>query len=584
MTLRSPLFRKLLLGAFLLILLTVVVLDLYVTRFVSAREVDAVQRQLDSQARLLSGEVQAVPAPELQSWSRQAQQRAQSRITVIDPAGVVMADSERDPATMENHAGRPEVRQALEGRRGVSIRHSDTIDVDLVYLAMPLTYGAKPGYVFRVAVPLKNLNAAIAEVRRGILRVSLIVTLAALAVAYFITRYLTGRIRRVQQFAEGLVQARFTDRMEPEPADELGSLSRSLNGMAEQMQNLIERLSLESARREAMLSSMVEGVLAVDHELCVTFCNESLAHAVGARVPIPDRLPLLELIRDPAFLNLLTRVLVTGASQKERLQLAAAEGRSFEIQAAPLEMRSRRGAIAILHDITDLERLERVRKDFVANVSHELRTPLAAIQGYAETLLEGALEDKENNRRFLEIIKSHAVRLNAIASDLLVLSELETGESAPAPERVSILDAIECALRSVESEAKLRQVRIHCGGLADVAVTGNKIRLEQALVNLFDNAVKFNRPSGEVWVEAGCTTEGKVRITVADSGIGIPSDDLPRIFERFYRVDKARSRDVGGTGLGLSIVKHIVERMGGTVSVESQLGKGAKFTMLLPPG
>ncbi len=584
MTLRSPIFRKLLLGAFLLILLTVVVLDLYVTRFVSAREVDAVQRQLDSQARLLSGEVRAVPVPELQSWSRRAQQRAQSRITVIDPAGVVIADSERDPTRMENHAGRPEVQQAMEGRVGMAIRHSDTLSVDLVYLAMPLTYGAKSGYVFRVAVPLKNLNAAIAEVRWGIVRVSLIVTLAALAVAYFITRYLTGRIRRVQQFAEGLVQARFTDRMGPEPADELGSLSRSLNGMAEQMQDLIERLSLESARREAMLSSMVEGVLAVDHELCITFCNESLARAVGARTPVPDRLPLLELIRDPAFLNLLTRVLVTSASQKERLQLAAAEGRSFEIQVAPLEIRSRRGAIAILHDITDLERLERVRKDFVANVSHELRTPLAAIQGYAETLLEGALEDKENNRRFLEIIKSHAVRLNTIASDLLVLSGLETGESATAPERVSVRDAIECALRSVESEAKLRQVRIHCGGLAEVAVTGSKLRLEQAFVNLLDNAVKFNRPDGEVWVEAGCTAEGKVRITVADNGIGIPSDDLPRIFERFYRVDKARSRDVGGTGLGLSIVKHIVERMGGTVSVESQLGKGAKFTMLLPPG
>lgn len=584
MTLSSPIFRKLLLGAFLLILLTVVVLDLYVTRFVSAREVDAVERQLDSQARLLSGEVQVVPAPELQSWSRQAQQRAQSRITVIDPAGVVIADSERDPARMENHAGRPEVRQAMEGRRGVSIRHSDTVDVDLVYLAIPLTYGAKPGHVFRVAVPLKNLNAAIADVRWGILRVSLIATLAALAVAYFITRYVTGRIRRVQQFAEGLVQARFTDRMEPEPADELGSLARSLNGMAEQMQDLIERLSLESARREAMLSSMVEGVLAVDHELCVTFCNESLARAVGARVPVPDRLPLLELIRDPAFLNLLTRVLVTGASQKERLQLAAAEGRSFEIQAAPLDVRTRRGAIAILHDITDLERLERVRKDFVANVSHELRTPLTAIQGYAETLLEGALEDKEHNRRFLEIIKSHAVRLNTIASDLLVLSELESGEAVPAPERISVRGAIESALRSVESEAKLRQVQIHCGGLADVAVTGSKIRLEQALVNLLDNAVKFNRPDGEVWVEAGCTAEGNVRLTVADNGIGIPSDDLPRIFERFYRVDKARSRDVGGTGLGLSIVKHIVERMGGTVSVESQLGKGAKFTMLLPPG
>lgn len=582
MTLRSPIFRKLLLSAFLLILIAVLVLDFFVTRYVSAREVETVQMQLESQARLLAGEVQAIRRGDLQSWATEAGRRAQSRVTVIDPAGVVLADSEHDPAGMENHARRSEVRQAIAGQLGVSTRHSATLGVDLVYLAMPLTYASVPGHVLRVAVPLRDLDAAIGEIRRRILGVSIISALAALVVAYLGTRHFTSRIRRVQQFAEGLVQARFTERLEPAPADELGSLSRSLNGMAEQMQDLVDRLSLESARREAMLSSMVEGVLAVDHELCVTFCNDSFARAVGARTPIPERLPVLELVRDPQFLNLLTKVLVTGASQKVRLQLAAADGRSFEIQAAPLEVRSRRGAIAILHDITDLERLERVRKDFVANVSHELRTPLAAIQGYAETLLDGALEDKENSRRFLEVIKAHAVRLNTIAADLLVLSELESGESAPAPERVSVREAIEPALRSVEAEARLRQVRIHSLGLTDDSVNASSLRLEQALVNLLSNAVKFNRPGGEVWVETRRTAEGKLQITVADNGIGIPSEDLPRIFERFYRVDKARSRDVGGTGLGLSIVKHIVERMSGSVSVESQLGKGSKFTILLP--
>jgi two-component system phosphate regulon sensor histidine kinase PhoR len=275
-------------------------------------------------------------------------------------------------------------------------------------------------------------------------------------------------------------------------------------------------------------------------------------------------------------------VLVSGEPQRERLELAAAEGRTFEVQAAPLDLRSGRGAIAILHDVTDLERLERVRKDFVANVSHELRTPLAAIQGYAETLLDGGLEDQEHNRQFIEIIKAHSVRLNNIAADLLALSELESGDAGPAPERVSVQDAVEAAIATVESEALLRKVQVHHTLLSDEYISGRKMRVEQVLVNLLDNAVKFNRPEGEVWIEAARVEGGQVRISVSDSGIGIPSEDLPRVFERFYRVDRARSRAAGGTGLGLSIVKHAVERMGGSITAESQLGKGSKFTVTLP--
>ncbi len=239
----------------------------------------------------------------------------------------------------------------------------------------------------------------------------------------------------LQLFADGLVNARFSETLPPAPDDELGALARSLNSMSSQLRDMLELLKLEASRRDAILAGMVEGVLAVDHELCVTFCNQAFARAVGARYPASERLPVLELVRDPAFLNLLTRTVVTAEPQKQRMQLSAAEGHSFEVQAAPLELRSGRGAIAILHDVTDLERLERVRRDFVANVSHELRTPLAAIQGYAETLLDGALEDSEHNRRFVEVIQAHAVRLNNIASDLLALSELESTDAGPSPER-----------------------------------------------------------------------------------------------------------------------------------------------------
>jgi two-component system phosphate regulon sensor histidine kinase PhoR len=332
---------------------------------------------------------------------------------------------------------------------------------------------------------------------------------------------------------------------------------------------------------------MVEGVLAVDHEMRITFCNESFVRVIGAPAAIAERTPLLEVVRDAGLRDMFHQVLASGKPLKQRLELPAADGRSFEVQAAPLSVSpsalSRWGAIAVLHDITDLERLERIRKDFVANVSHELRTPLAAIRGYAETLLEGALEDPANNRKFVEIIKAQAARLNNIASDLLVLSELESGKpDTTEPEPLRVRSVLESALRTVESAARVGGIRLNCVNVEDVCVVGSKIRLEQALVNLLDNAIKFNRPSGEVRIAAKDIAEGRVSITVADTGIGIASEDLSRIFERFYRVDKAHSRAVGGTGLGLSIVKHVIERMSGKITVSSELGKGTIFSLTVP--
>ena len=446
----------------------------------------------------------------------------------------------------------------------------------------PFSTAASGRYVLRVALPLKELKDSIAAVRWRILQASWVAAAVALVMAYFFSRSFAQRIRRLQVFAAGLLRGRLPAKLSRDANDELGELAASLSHTASQFHELVDNVSLESSRREAILASMVEGVLAVDNQLRVIFCNESFARAVGARSSLPEHLPVLELVRDPRFLDMLSRVLVTHESIKQRMQLAVAEGRFFEVQAAPLAVGARRGAIAILHDITDLERLERIRKDFVANVSHELRTPLTAIRGYAETLLDGAIEDQDNNRKFLEIILAHAIRLNNIASDLLVLSELESGHPPAAPEPVPVQAALDSAVRTLESEAAVRGVSLRAGELDASRVMGHRIRLEQAFVNLLDNAVKFNRPGGEVRIETHRTGDGKVRVIVSDTGIGIPSEDLPRIFERFYRVDKARSREVGGTGLGLSIVKHVIERMSGTITVDSQLGKGSTFIVTLP--
>jgi len=428
---------------------------------------------------------------------------------------------------------------------------------------------------------LLEFFAAGAGMRWRIVQITIVMALAATGAAWMLSRRLTWRIGRLRSAVEVMAGGR-AEMPAPDSDDELGALAQSLGNAASQMNELVEKVNLLGARRDAILTGMVEGVLAVDGELRVTFCNAAFAGAFGARGPVPPGLPVLRLVRDPGFLEMLRTVVESGEMMKQRMQLPAGDGRSFEVQAAPLAGDPAHGAMAILHDITDLERLERVRKDFVANVSHELRTPLTAIRGYAETLLDGALDDPEHRRRFVEIIQSHAIRLNNIASDLLTLSELESGRPPVEPGPISVLAMLESAMHTVETEAKMRQVQLGWGPVEDVEVMGNRLRLEQAFVNLLDNAVKFNRQGGEVWVESGNTDAGMVDITVADSGIGIPSQDLPRIFERFYRVDKARSREVGGTGLGLSIVKHVVEQMHGTVVVESVLGKGSRFTVTLP--
>ncbi len=396
------------------------------------------------------------------------------------------------------------------------------------------------------------------------------------------SRALAWRIERLRAFTDNLLDATEADLLLPGEDDTTRALNQSLLRMAARIHELVERLSHESNRLDAILKSMREGVLAVDHQMRVQFANQALETALGLKAPVARDTPLVGVVRDPVFMSLISGVISSGAPATCRLQFSGADSAIFEAHASPFAVPPHWGALAILHDITGIERLERVRRDFVANVSHELRTPLAAIRGYAETLLGGALEDTGHNRRFVEIIQAQAIRLNNIATDLLTLSDLESGRRDTDPGPVSVEDAVNTAMLTVETEAKIRGVRLVRGSVHDALVTGHAIRLEQALVNLLDNAVKFNKPGGEVRVEAIVSADGRVVISIADTGAGIPSSDVSRIFERFYRVDRARSREVGGTGLGLSIVKHVVERMEGAISVESRLGQGSTFTISFP--
>lgn len=432
---------------------------------------------------------------------------------------------------------------------------------------------------FLAAPPVSIVLLFVPDVRVRLLSAG--VGLLSVALAWLLARSLARRMNALTTFVDGML-----DQSAPHPQlihseDELGELARALSRMTPRVAELVNRLSVELTRREAVLASMTEAVLAVDAHLNVTFCNHSFLRAVGDHGTV-EGVPLIRLVRDPELIRILKHVADTGEPMRRRLQLSAAQGRSFEVNVTPLANSASRGAIAILHDVTPQEHLERVKRDFIANVSHEFRTPLATIRGYAETLLDGGLEDLENRRKFVEIIQANGIRLNNIAADLLTLSELDAGRPEPAPGPIPVSDAVLSAMHAVEPAARLRGISVDAGPIPGVFILGYGIRFEQALLNLLDNAVKFNRENGAVRVEVQARPGGRIEVSVADTGVGIPALDLSRIFERFYRVDKARSRQVGGTGLGLSIVKHAIEQMNGTIAVESALGKGSRFVITLP--
>lgn len=584
-TVRSPLFRKILIAAALLVLVMSGISDILLSRYTQESEESAVRRSLEASARVLARELETTAPERLAAWVHQTDALLGVRVTVVARDGSVMADSRRQPESMENHARRPEIQAALRTGLGLAKRHSSSVNMDFLYLALPARLGSDQPVILRIAAPLETIESAVRTNRWRILRATLLVAFAVLVGAYLFTRSLTRRIHRIQLAAEDLAEGRFTGNPPPlldTGRDELGALAASLHRMAGNLLEMVELVRAESARREAILSSMREGVLAVDSSLRITFCNEAFLQAVAAKQPPEEGTPLEQVSPDPALLEPLWQVLEQGETVRGKISFPSTPGRSYELYAKPLELNRQKGALAILHDVTEIERLERVRRDFVANVSHELRTPLTAIRGYAETLLDGAIDDAEHNRRFLEVIRSNAIRLTNIASDLLVLSELEQHRAAQEPaERVPLQPVIDSVIRTVESAARIRQIAIQAEP-ADLAVRGLRFRLEQALVNLVDNAVKFSPPGSTVRIECNRTGEGLVEIHVIDNGIGIPEADLPRIFERFYRVDKARSRDAGGTGLGLSIVKHIAELYGGSVRVKSRLGEGSTFTLSFP--
>ena len=542
-------------------------------RWLIARESDVLERTTREAARI------ATPEPGgWQAFVDSLDARLDLRATVIARDGSVLADSRAQASTMENHASREEVAAALTGRAGFGVRRSRTVGQEFLYCAMPLPLA--DAAVLRLAEPLFTVQHLSETLTRLSATAASVALLASIVVLAYVSGRFARRLRRLQRVARHIGQGSQDIRAEETPDDDLGQLGRALNQMHNELDARLEALRRERDDRERILAHMSDGVALIDGADRVVHVNHRFAELLGAALRPAPGTPFTAFTRVPELVELARSARREGRTVERELKPWTTATRSARATATPLGGAQPSPVLLVLHDLSESEALQRMRQDFVANVSHELRTPLTSLKGYAETLLEGGLEDAEHREEFVRVIRDQAVRLQALVEDLLSLAELER------PDATLRREPLDLRVLAAEQVAQVREAATRAGlelaleGAATVPVSADRVRLTQVLANLVDNAVKYTE-RGRVTVVVG-ERDGRAWCEVRDTGPGIPVADLPRVFERFYRIDKARSREKGGTGLGLSIVKHAVALHDGVVAVESRVGEGTTFRFEIP--
>jgi two-component system phosphate regulon sensor histidine kinase PhoR len=585
--------RKRLLYRFFPLLLAISLVSLLAASWLATRTIRRLyltqaEEELASAAKLIRIQVedhfsQYSPGA-LDSLAKQMGRTVSMRITFIAPDGVVLGDSHDDPAIMENHADRPEIKQAIASGFGASTRYSPTLRQRMFYVALPLERAEGVVGIVRVAIPADVTQKTLKTIYASVALTGLIIALFTAFFIFLIFKSIRDAMLKLQQGAARFAQGDLERPLALPEYQELGDVADALNQMGRQLHERIQAITQQRNELDAVLSSMVEGVLAVDLNERVLKINRAAAAFLHTSQEEAQGHNLQEVVLIPDFQRFVRKVLEEKANAEA--EFATERGSRFlSVHGTLLRDAENReiGALVVFNDVTRLRRLENLRKEFAANVSHELRTPLTSIKGFVETLREGALESKEDALRFLEIIAEQIDRLNAIIEDLLKLSSLEkeTEGNGIRLQVANLRTVIDQAAAGCRSRIAEKDLSIQCEAPEEIPALINPTLLEQALLNLLDNAISYSPPHSVIHIGAE-TGEDEIILYVRDHGIGIPAEHLPRIFERFYRVDKTRNRKSGGTGLGLAIVKHIALAHRGRVSVESEPGKGSVFRIHLP--
>ena len=577
------LFWKLGLIYLLMLFLVIGALGIYVVQALEEEYMDAAHAQLESISLIAATKLPSVSdetaLQEFADWLAQSG----VRITFIAEDGIVLADSDEDPANMENHALRPEIQEAFLNGSGRAVRFSKTIGRWLVYLAKRYDSEVDQPLVLRFSIPLYQLDEAVNAFQDRFWLIALFFMVLAGGASLLYFRVISGRIQRLKEFSRRVAEGDFHPLPRDLRRDELSDLTGSLNQTAKELDLTIRTLTEERNQSAAILASMEEGVAVIGRDQRIIYCNRSFCRAMDAADSDWSGRPVVELIPYFDLITFIKKVFTDDKAIHGEVVVGSVQTYNFGVTAAPVHSEdSTTGAVLVLHDISELRRLERVRRDFIANISHEFKTPLTAIQGFAETLLGGALDDLKNRERFLEIIRDHALRLSRLTEDLLKLAQIEAGQLPYNARFVSFSEILNPCLETLRIKAKGKNLALEIDYPNDLPkLFGDLHSFHEILENLLDNAVRYTSDGGTIKISA--TAKGnEIEIAVSDNGIGILKVDQARIFERFYRVDAARSRESGGTGLGLSIVKHLVEAQGGRIKVVSEVGIGSTFYVALP--
>jgi two-component system phosphate regulon sensor histidine kinase PhoR len=522
----------------------------------------------------------------LDSLAKKIGKIAGTRITVILPEGEVIADSEEDIAQMDNHSNRLEIKDALHGNVGHTIRYSITLKERLMYVAIPLYHQSTVIASLRVSVPITFLDYMLSIIYKKVTIAGFLIGIIITAISIFFAYWIRRPLKKIEQGIERFTRGDLQYRVHVPRTKELAKIANALNEMVIQLDDKIKTLTIKKNEQQAVLESMVEGVIAVDQDEKIINLNKTAAKLFHVEAEVALGRNIQELIRHTKLQSLIKKILQSKKTVEDEIIISDKTEINIQVHGTILQNAKSEiiGALVVLNDVTRLRRLERVRRDFVANVSHEIRTPLTSIKGFAETLLDGAINNPDEAKDFIEIIAKQSNRLNAIIEDLLMLAGLEQeGDRLKADFKATNLrSVIDSSLNICLPFANKKNIEISIECRKNIKIKMNTALMEQAMVNLIDNAIKYNPEGSKVEILVEKYGSNELLITVHDDGIGIDKKYLPRLFERFYRVDKSRSSSLGGTGLGLAIVKHIIQVHNGRVDVESEPGVGTSFKLFLP--